>query len=170
MPDSDIEQERLAALNGYGVLDTPAEPQFESIVREAAKAFRTPIALISLVDEHRQWLKARVGLDVQETPRTISFCTHAIERDDVMVVVDASKDIRLLHNPLVTGDPSIRFYAGAPLRTGSGMRIGTLCVIDTDPRNGISDAQRTVLRDLASRTVAAFELRKAVNAHRAASL
>ncbi len=130
----DEERRRLNALHGYGVLDTPNEPEFDAIVHKAAQICRTPIALISFVDENRQWFKARVGLEASETPRSISFCTHAIRNNTTMVVEDASRDPRLAASPLVTGEPGIRFYAGAPLRTPSGARLGTLCVIDDRPR------------------------------------
>ena len=159
MSSEQDERERTAALRGYGVLDTPNEPEFDAIVREAASYFGSPIALISLVDSHRQWFKARVGLDVQEMPRTISFCTHAIRTAEVMTVPDARADERFKANPLVTGDPNIRFYAGAPLRTPGGKRIGTLCVIDSRPRPRLSDADAARLQSLADRTVALFEER-----------
>lgn len=158
------EDQRISALKGYGVLDTPNELQFDSIVRDAAKALGSPIALISLIDEHRQWFKAKVGLEPDETPRSISFCTHAIRGPEVMVVNDATQDERFVDNPLVTGDPSIRFYAGAPLKTESGQRIGTLCVLDSKAHNGgMSDNDRATLESLARRTMAAFELRKLSN-------
>lgn len=154
------EQERLKALNGYGILDTPNEPEFDAIVREAASLMGAPMALISLVDENRQWFKARIGIDAQETPRSISFCTHAIRGNDVFVVPDAKQDPRVAQSPLVTNDPKIRFYAGAPLRTPTGHRIGTLCVMDRSPREPLSDSERERLEYLAARTIAAFEKRK----------
>jgi GAF domain-containing protein len=157
----DGETARLKALHGYGVLDTPNEAEFDAIVREAAKALGTPVALISLIDEHRQWFKAKVGLEPAETPRSISFCTHAIRGTEVMVVEDARNDARFADNPLVTGDPNIRFYAGAPLKTRDGQRIGTLCVIDTAVHGPPSAADRTKLEALAARTVQAFERRAA---------
>ncbi|SEM71904.1 GAF domain-containing protein [Sphingomonas gellani] len=158
--DDRNEAARLAALNSYGVLDTPNEIAFDLLVREAARCMRAPIALISLVDQHRQWFKARIGLSPQELPRSISFCTHAIRGRDVMVVEDASRDERFAENPLVVGEPGIRFYAGAPLTTGDGKRIGTLCVIDTAARRTPSDAEKALLRELAERTVSAFEKRR----------
>jgi GAF domain-containing protein len=157
--DSD-DRSRVAALKSYGVLDTPNEVEFDAIVREAARILRTPVALISLVDENRQWFKAKVGLDASETPRSISFCTHAIRGPDVFVVEDASKDDRFSSNPLVTGDPSIRFYAGAPLKTASGMRIGTLCVIDSKAHPALTDRQRAELQALADRTMLEMDARK----------
>ena len=124
MPDTQDEQARLAALKGYGVLDTPNEAEFDDIVREAARVLGTPIALISLIDADRQWFKAKVGLEASEAPRSISFCTHAIRGPDILVVEDATEDDRFASNPLVTGDPHIRFYAGTPLKTPGGKRIG----------------------------------------------
>ena len=159
--ETKTEEDRMAALRGYHLLDTDDEPEFEAIVREAAQALGTPIALVSLIDEHRQWFKARVGLGVQETPRSISFCTYAIQGRETMIVPDATKDDRFKDNPLVVGDPAIRFYAGAPLETADGQRIGTLCVIDRAPRQGLSDADRTILEDLAKKVFEAFEARKA---------
>jgi len=132
--DDLIELERLAALDRLEVLDTPAEPIFDSLTELAANTFNVPIALISLVDQGRQWFKACIGLDVDSTARKISFCQHAIASDDVMVVHDATADERFCENPLVVGSPAIRFYAGAPLITPEGHRLGTLCIIDTVPR------------------------------------
>ena len=160
MPFDAEEQARLSALKGYGVLDTPNEAEFDAIVREAASLCRAPIALVSLVDENRQWFKARLGLSAEETPRSISFCTHAIRGDDVMVVANAAQDERFADNPLVRGEPSIRFYAGAPLKTPSGSRLGTLCVIDSKARPTLSQAQTEALERLATRTVEAFERRR----------
>src|SRR6185295_19299713 len=114
------EPERLAALERYAILDTKAEQAFDELVGLACAIFDVPIALISLVDESRQWFKARVGLDAAETPRDISFCGHAIHDLDIMIVNDALSDPRFFDNPLVTGDPKIRFYAGAQLTTPDG--------------------------------------------------
>ena len=150
---------RLRILHSYGALDTPNEAVFDDIVREAARDFNVPVALISLVDEHRQWFKAKVGLTPSETPRSISFCTHAIRGPEVMVVEDAAADERFARNPLVTGDPNIRFYAGAPLKTPDGKRIGTLCVLDTHARAAPTEADKAKLEALAARTVEAFERR-----------
>lgn len=128
------EAERLDALRTLLVLDTPPEERFDRIARFAATEFDVPMALVSLVDEHRQWFKARVGLEACETSRDISFCGHAIEGSGVMVIEDARRDPRFADNPLVTSDPFIRFYAGAPLILPNGLSVGTLCVIDTEPR------------------------------------
>lgn len=155
------EQRQASALRGYGILDSPNEPEFDRIVIEAAALAHTPIALISLLDEHRQWFKARVGLTASETPLAISFCTHAIRGEgEVFEVVDVAADARFRDNPLVTGRPNIRFYAGAPLKSPSGERIGTLCVIDDKPRAGLSPVQKHALSQLARRTVATMEARK----------
>ncbi|MFT6429240.1 MAG: PAS domain S-box-containing protein [Halopseudomonas sp.] len=142
------ETERLAALHALKVLDTPAEARFDRITRVVQRYFDVPIALVSLVDEGRQWFKSCVGLDVAETSREISFCGHAILNQDIMIVPDASEDPRFADNPLVTGNPNIRFYAGAPLRAPSGERVGTLCIIDVRRRE-FSAEDIATLRDLA---------------------
>lgn len=154
-----LENERISALKGYGVLDTPNETEFDEIVRKAARVLGSPIALISLIDENRQWFKAKVGLGASETPRSISFCTHAIRGSDIFIVEDATKDERFAENPLVTGDPNIRFYAGTPLKTASGQRIGTLCVIDNKPHKAPSEAEIEQLATLADETMDAIERR-----------
>ncbi|MDY0884605.1 GGDEF domain-containing protein [Dongia soli] len=161
VPDSSrIEHQRLHALQSFEILDTPAEPQFDRIVKIAANLLDMPISLISLIDAKRQWIKAREGLDVAETPRSLAFCSHAIQDNDVMVVEDAATDRRFADNPLVTGAPYIRFYAGAPLRSREGHRLGTLCVIDRKPRS-ISDEHRAMLEDLAAIVVDELELHRA---------
>lgn len=152
------EEARLAALLRYEVLDTRSEPGFDRIVRVASQVLQCPISLVSLVDRDRQWFKARVGLDATETPRGHAFCHHTIQTRDVMVVPDASRDPRFRENPLVRGPPHIRFYAGAPLLVPDGHRIGTLCVIDKEPRE-LSHTQLEVLRDLADMVVSELELR-----------
>ncbi len=126
--------ERLRALRQLLLLDTPAEERFDRITRFAAQEFGCPIALVSLVDENRQWFKSNVGLNVCETPRDVAFCGHAIVQDEVLLVEDAAADPRFADNPLVTGQPHVRFYAGAPLTLPGGERVGTLCLIDTRPR------------------------------------
>ncbi|MDR7269700.1 GAF domain-containing protein [Pelomonas saccharophila] len=127
--------ERLRVLRELLVLDTPPEERFDRIVSFAAEEFDMPIALISLIDERRQWFKARVGLDACETSREISFCGHAILQSELFEVLDAALDPRFADNPLVTGAPFIRFYIGAPLALPGGAIIGTLCLIDTKPRH-----------------------------------
>jgi diguanylate cyclase (GGDEF)-like protein len=128
----------------------------------ASRLLETPISLVSLLDDARQWFKAKVGLDADQTPRDIAFCHHAIQQDDVMVVEDATDDPRFRANPLVTSMPNIRFYAGAPLKTDAGHKLGTLCVIDRVPRV-LTEEQRTLLEDLAALVVDEMELRR-VNA------
>lgn len=145
-PDED---ERLAALHSLELLDTPAEERFDRITRIAQRLFDVPIVLVSLVDQCRQWFKSAQGLGASETPRDISFCGHAIHAGKVFVVENALADPRFADNPLVTGPPDIRFYAGAPLATAGGFRIGTLCLIDTRARAFPASDQRD-LRDLAA--------------------
>ena len=154
------EQKRLAALRSYEILDTQPEPQFDRIVRIAAELLQMPISLVTLVDSTRQWFKARQGLDVPETPRSMAFCSHAIEGSDVMVVENALDDQRFAANPLVTAAPNIRFYAGAPLCDGRGNNLGTLCVIDDKPRS-LTPQQQHILEDLAAIVVDELELHHA---------
>lgn len=139
---------RLEALHSLSLLDTPAEERFDRITRLAAKIFNVKTCLISLVDSNRQWFKSKVGLEVCETTRAISFCGHAILQPDIFVVPDASQDERFCSNPLVVGSPNIRFYAGAPLRESNNHPIGTLCLIDSTPRQ-FSAREQLVLRELA---------------------
>jgi len=150
---------RLQQLYDLLVLDTPAESLFDEIVQTAATITGTPIALVSLVDEHRQWFKAVHGLDCRETARELAFCDYTIRSDDLLEVEDAHNDARFRDNPLVTGSPHIRFYAGAPLVVGDGLRIGTLCTIDTTPRR-LEAWQRSTLVALGRLTVAALRHRR----------
>ena len=142
------EELRLLSLGALAILDTPPEPRFDKFTALAAAAFGTPIALLSFVDAERQWFKSRLGLDTCETPRSLAFCSHAIESDHTMVVPDATLDPRFAGNALVTGAPHIRFYAGHPITTTAGYRVGTLCIIDTKPRS-LTAPQRSMLRSLA---------------------
>jgi len=128
------EQERLTQLRSLAILDTPAEERFDRITRMARRLFRVPIAVVSLTDENRQWFKSCFGLDASETERRTSFCGHAILNRGALVIEDATLDERFADNPMVTGDPNIRFYAGQPLHTLSGKAVGTLCIIDSEPR------------------------------------
>jgi len=153
------EKKRLKALKEYDVLDTPNEASFDRIARLVQSTMQTPIALVSLIDKDRQWFKSHQGLDVSETHRDFAFCSHTIEHHETMIVPDATKDIRFSHNPLVTGAPDIRFYIGVPLRSPDGYNIGTLCAIDTKPRD-VTDDQVNILQDLARLVVDELELRK----------
>ena len=152
------EPDRLAALRRYDILDTPAEAEFDDFTALAAHICGTPTALISLVDAERQWFKSRVGLDASETPRDISFCGHAIARHELFEVPDTLADERFSDNPLVTGAPDIRFYAGTPLVTPEGFALGTLCVIDQVPRR-LAKAQRDALESLGRQVVRQLEFR-----------
>lgn len=156
------EKERLAALYRYRLLDTPREEAFDRITRLAARLFDTPISLITLVDENRQWFKSKVGIRVEQGTREASFCAHAINRDEVLVIHDALRDERFADNPWVTQSPHIRFYAGAPLRTQDGYLLGTLCVIDSEPRSEFSEDDRQNLRELADIVMAQIEMRRVV--------
>lgn len=155
-PAPENESERLRRLRRYGILDTPPSPRFDRIARLAGRLLDCPIALISLVDEQRQWFKARVGLEVTETSRADAFCAHTILGKEVLVVNDAATDPRFSDNPLVLGQPDIRFYAGAPLIVSGGLAMGSLCVIDRKPRE-LDEAGRAVLADLAQIVVDAME-------------
>lgn len=162
------ESERLAALINYGILDSDFEETFDRITRIAANIFAVPIALVSLVDGSRQWFKSAIGLDVRETPRDVAFCAHAILGEKVMVVPDATKDSRFEANPLVLGNPNIRFYAGAPLITDDGCALGTVCVIDRAARPMLTEGQAEVLKDLAGVVVDLMEARRLRRAARLA--
>jgi PAS domain S-box-containing protein len=153
------EAARMAALREAHVLDTEAEAAFDDIAQLAAQICQTPVALVSLVDEGRQWFKARVGLDAEETPREGSFCAHAIAQPGLFIVGDAAADERFVANQLVISAPNVRFYAGVPLVTEDGHALGTLCVIDSVPRQ-LSDAQSEALRVLAHHAAALLELRR----------
>ena len=163
------ERRRLQALASYRILDTPNELGFDDIVLVAKTLCRTPVALVSLVDEDRQWFKARVGFGPTETPLSQSVCAHALRQDDILIIPDLTLDPRTRENTLVTGEPYIRFYAGALLQTPQGERLGTLCVIDTVPRHeGLDENQAAGLRALARQVMAQMELRRAVDQRDAA--
>jgi len=153
------EAKRLKVLWQYEVLDTVPEELFDDLTELAAQICEAPIALISLVDEKRQWFKSRVGTTVSETSRDISFCAYAITQNDLFIVPDALRDERFARSPLVTSDPKIRFYAGAPLITPDGHALGTLCVIDKVPRE-LRLEQKQALRILARHVVSQLELRR----------
>lgn len=151
---------RLEALESYDILDSAPEAEFDALTRLAAYICETPISLISLIDAQRQWFKAKLGLEVPETPREISFCQYAILQPEVFEVEDATRNDIFRDNPLVTGEPNIRFYAGAPLITAEGFSLGTLCIIDTVPRS-LTDKQKDALQSLARTVVTHLELRRA---------
>jgi two-component sensor histidine kinase len=153
--------ERLAALRSYRVLDTPPEPEFDDLVQLAARACQTPVALISLIDERRQWFKAQVGLGVHETPLDPSICLSAMLEPGLTIVPDLTEDPRFVGNPLVTGEPHLRFYAGAVLRTPDGVPLGALCVLDHMPRD-LTQEQASTLTMLARQVMSQLELRRAI--------
>jgi anti-sigma regulatory factor (Ser/Thr protein kinase) len=153
------EAARLKALHKYRILDTKPEQAFDDLTLIASQICGTPIALISLVDEDRQWFKSRVGVKVQETPRSVSFCAHAIQQTGIFLVPDALQDARFRDNPLVQGDPHFRFYAGKPLMTPEGHALGTLCVADYQPRT-LTQAQKDALEALQRQVEAQLELRR----------
>jgi len=153
------EKKRLKVLWEYQVLDSIPEEVFDDLTELAARICEAPIALITLVDEDRQWFKSRVGLTVNETSRDISFCGHAICQTELFIVPDATKDSRFARNPLVISDPKIRFYAGAPLISPDGYALGSLCVIDKVPRE-LRPEQKQALRILARHVMTQLELRR----------
>jgi GAF domain-containing protein len=170
MPAADLppdEEQRLKALRELELLDSAPEEEFDELVRRAAEATGAPIAVMTLVDEARQWFKARVNLELESTDRDLAFCAHAIlTPDDLTIVPDTLEDERFNDNLLVTEDPNIRFYAGAPIFTPDGFPIGTLCVIDAAPR-GLTDEQANALRDLAREVSRQIERRRLERARQA---
>jgi CheY-like chemotaxis protein len=158
---ADLEAMRQAELESMGVLDTEAEAAYDELTRLAASLFEAPIALVSLIDRDRQWFKSRLGLQASATPREHAFCAHAIQDpEQVMVVADATRDPRFAANPLVTGAPNIRFYAGAPLLSSSGHALGALCVIDREAR-AADPKKLDMLRFLAAELIRRMETRRA---------
>ena len=158
-PAAKLEAARVAALDRYAILDTEPEQCFDDLVNLAALTCRTPMAMLSLVDDRRQWFKSRVGVEVQETPRGSSICAQAIQQGELFVVEDTESDERFCHSPLVTGEPGIRFYAGVPLVNDEGFALGTLCVADREART-LDAEQRTALTALARLALAQMELRR----------
>jgi len=156
IPENEVE--RMNELYKYELLDTLYEDEFQDIVLLASRICNVPISLITLVDMNRQWFKAKLGLDARETARNISFCGHAINQDDLFEVEDAVADERFYDNPLITGDPKIRYYAGMPLITDAGYKIGTLCVIDRIPRQ-LDEEQTFAMTILSRQVIKLFELR-----------
>lgn len=154
------EEKRLKALGGYDVLDTPPEEAFDSLTRLAVRYFDAPVALVSLVDEARQWFKSVQGLSVRETDRELAFCGHAIMTDDPLIILDATADPRFADNALVCDHPGIRFYAGAPLITPHGFRLGTFCVIDFKPRAAFSENELAALKDFSTAAMQSLNARR----------
>ena len=161
-PLPENEKERLRALYECEVLDTEAEAAFDNLTRLAVYICKTPIALISLLDSDRQWFKSRIELSESETTRDLAFCAHAILGSGTMIVNDALRDERFKDNPLVVSGPKIRFYAGAPLTTKAGYKLGTMCVIDREPRQ-LSDGQVAALRVLGQQATLLLETRRELN-------
>lgn len=158
LPDDELE--RIEELAACRLLDTESEAAFDDLAELASVLCDTPMALVSLVDRERQWFKARVGIDLRETPRRQSFCAHAIlSPSDIFVVPDAGEDIRFHDNPMVTGEPNVRFYAGVPLKGPGGHALGTLCVLDTRPRS-LTQMQRRQLKQLAAQLELQLQLRE----------
>ena len=157
------EPKRLETLRRYGLLDTPQEAAYDRMTRLAARLLGTPVSLVSLLDESRQWFKSRHGFDTPWTGRDLAFCSYTILQDDVMVVADALQDERFARNALVTDDPGIRFYAGVPLRTTGDLALGSLCVIDHVPRHDFGDEEKAILRDLAAMVMHEIEARHAAD-------
>ena len=153
------EEYRLAALRHYGILDTPREADFDEVVEVASAICGTPISVINLIDQGRQWFKAEVGLGVRETPIDSSICAHAILQPGLFIIPDTTLDPRFADNPLVTGDPHLRFYAGALLETPEGFPLGTVCVLDYKPRE-LDETQKAFLRLMARQVMKLLELRR----------
>jgi GAF domain-containing protein len=162
MPLRRGEAERLAALHAYDILDTPPEQEFDDLARIAAHVCAAPIALVSFLAEDRQWFKAEIGFGRRETPIELAFCFHAVHQPQLFVVPDARQDARFAGNPLVTGEPHLRFYAGALIFSALGTPIGSLCVFDYEPRLGITVAQGEILIALARQSSVLLEYRLAV--------
>lgn len=156
-PTPDNEAGRLATLRRLAILDSAPDPAFDKITRLAKGLFDVDIALVSLVDEHRQWFKSACGFSATETGRDVAICAHAIMQQDLFIVPDASKDDRFKDNPFVTGPPHIRFYAGAPLVCEDGNTIGTLCIINSKQRKPLTDSEKDVLLQLADEVVKLIE-------------
>jgi GAF domain-containing protein len=153
-----LEANRIAALDRYAILDTEPEDAFDALVVLAAYVCKTPMAMLSLVDDHRQWFKSKVGVQIRETPRESSICAHAIKQSELFIVPDTQEDERFRESPLVVDEPHIRFYAGAPLINEEGFALGTLCVVDRQPRV-LDEEQKEALSALRKLAVGQMELR-----------
>jgi hypothetical protein len=158
-PALSTEAARLAALDRYAILDTDPEESFDDLVILASYICKTPIALLSLLDDHRQWFKSTVGVQVRETPLEMSICAYAIKQEDLFIVPDTLQDARFRENPMVVGEPHIRFYAGAPLINEDGFALGTLCVLDRQPRE-LDPEQKQALKSLRQLALKQMELRR----------
>jgi two-component system, NtrC family, sensor kinase len=158
-PALSTEAARLAALDRYAILDTEPEQSFDDLVILASYICKTPIALLSLLDDRRQWFKSAVGVQIRETPLEMSICAHAIQQQDLFIVPDTLQDARFRENPLVLGEPHIRFYAGAPLINEDGFALGTLCVLDREPRE-LDPEQKQALKSLRQLALKQMELRR----------
>ncbi|PWJ21831.1 GAF domain-containing protein [Jannaschia seohaensis] len=163
LPSPEAQAANLAALHALDLLDTDPEVAFDAVANVAARVFRAPTALVSLVDEQRQWFKSRVGMACTETPLSESFCRYAVASRVPTVVLDATEDPIFCDNPLVTAPQGLRFYAGAPLLLAGGAAIGTVCVLDYAPRSGCNPADLAVLTDLACIAVETIVLRAAAS-------
>src|ERR1700688_956174 len=157
-PITSSEASRVAALNRYAILDSEPEQSFDDLVSLAAHICKAPMALLSLVDDHRQWFKSKFGVQMEETPRESSICAHAIQQGDLFIVPDTLQDQRFRENPLVVQEPRIRFYAGAPLINEDGFALGTLCVVDREPRQ-LDEDQKFALAALGRLALRQMELR-----------
>jgi len=155
------EERRVAALHRYSILDTLPEQIYDDVTALASLICGTPISMVSLVDAERQWFKSTVGVEMRETPRALSFCAHTIPTHATLIVPDAQQDKRFMDNPVVTGAPGIRFYAGAPIVEANGHVLGTVCVIDTRPRS-LSPIQVAALEALARHVMALMEMRRTI--------
>lgn len=162
LPSPLIERHRLYVLQASCLLDTPPDAALDRVTELATRLFKAPIALISLIDERRQWFKARVGVEAAQTERTDAFCAYTILRHDVLVVPDALLDPRFKQNRLVVGEPNIRFYAGSALRTRSGVPLGSLCVMDTKPRDDFDESQQDLLTQLAEMAMDRIEALRSI--------
>jgi GAF domain-containing protein len=157
-PSSGTESARVAALDRYAILDSEPEQSFDDLVILAAHICQVPMAMLSLVDDHRQWFKSSLGVQIRETPKEVSICAHAIQQNDLFIVPDTLQDARFRDNPLVTGEPHIRFYAGTPLINDDGFALGTLCVLDRQPRQ-LDSGQKEAINALGRLALRQMELR-----------